>query len=378
MVLVRNIKSFFLGAEHILRISESDDSDYEALTGSTETESEGMDEPPSLEEVTEVIDKKHNKAPYPDAIPSELLKNGGKETSKFSALVENTVGDYQNGFRKRRFTTEQIFNIRQIMEKTNEFGINSHHLFIDFKSAYDNIMAALKEFKIPDKLLRLKSLTLNETKIMIRSSTYSQSPEWTEEEIIAFQTLQFEAEAEYKKKSLYQVTPEERGSGKMQLNIYGPEWIEDQLLALQISQCEAEAECRQKFLNQVTLEERGFPKEAKAEYKKKKFLYQVTPEERGSGKSRSFIPVISAEWKAKRLAELKREENIKKWSVPITSNKIDKGKEMDFGIRGITVTPKQCITKEKWEQLPKTLIPEISPNWKGKENESTEEVVVNC
>ncbi|GFW43121.1 hypothetical protein TNCV_1475161 [Trichonephila clavipes] len=73
---------------------------------------------------------------------------------------------------------------------------------------------------------------------------------------------------------------------------------------------------------------------------------------------RSYIPVLSPEWKETRLKEVK--------------------KEMDFGIRDITVTPKQCITKEKWESLRRTLILEISPNWNGKENESTEEVVVNC
>jgi len=40
------------------------------------------------------------------------------------------------------FTEEQIHNksdiqLRQILEKTKEFGIETHHLFIDFKSAYD-------------------------------------------------------------------------------------------------------------------------------------------------------------------------------------------------------------------------------------------------
>ncbi|GFU41117.1 putative endonuclease-reverse transcriptase [Trichonephila clavipes] len=98
-------------------------------------------------------------------------RNGIDETK--IALVKNTVGDYQNGFRKGRSTTEQIFSIRQVLQKTREFGIDTHHLFIDFKTAYDSInrkalIAAMKEFQFPDKLLRLISLTFSETKIVVK------------------------------------------------------------------------------------------------------------------------------------------------------------------------------------------------------------------
>ncbi|GFS47374.1 putative endonuclease-reverse transcriptase [Trichonephila clavipes] len=87
--------------------------------------------------------------------------------------MENTVGDYQNGFQNGISTTEQIFNIRQIWEKTKEFGIDTHYLFIDFKTAYDSInrkvlIAAMKEFKISDKLLGQLGLALSETKIVVK------------------------------------------------------------------------------------------------------------------------------------------------------------------------------------------------------------------
>ncbi|GFW80915.1 putative endonuclease-reverse transcriptase [Trichonephila clavipes] len=44
---------------------------------------------------------------------------------------------------------------------------------IDFKTAYDSInrkalIIVMKEFKIPEKLLRLTSLTLNEAKIIVK------------------------------------------------------------------------------------------------------------------------------------------------------------------------------------------------------------------
>ena len=36
-------------------------------------------------------------------------------------------------------TTDQIFTLLQILQKCRERQFSSHHLFIDFKVAYDNI-----------------------------------------------------------------------------------------------------------------------------------------------------------------------------------------------------------------------------------------------
>ncbi|GFU13089.1 hypothetical protein TNCV_1445171 [Trichonephila clavipes] len=62
-------------------------------------------------------------------------------------------GNYRNRVRKGRPTIQHIFNISRILEKTREFGIDTHPIFIDFKTAYDSIIrkdliAAIKEFKI--------------------------------------------------------------------------------------------------------------------------------------------------------------------------------------------------------------------------------------
>jgi hypothetical protein len=46
---------------------------------------------------------------------------------------------YQAGFQSRESTTDQLFTLPQIMEKSNEFNITTHHLFIDFKVAYYTI-----------------------------------------------------------------------------------------------------------------------------------------------------------------------------------------------------------------------------------------------
>ena len=55
--------------------------------------------------------------------------------SSISPFAENIIENYQCGFRKTKSTTNQIFRLRQILEKAKEFGIETHHLFIDFKSA---------------------------------------------------------------------------------------------------------------------------------------------------------------------------------------------------------------------------------------------------
>jgi len=63
--------------------------------------------------------------------------------------------------------------LRQILEKTKEFGIETHHLFIDFKSAYDTIKRgqlynAMSEFNIPNKLIRLMRMTVENTQSQVR------------------------------------------------------------------------------------------------------------------------------------------------------------------------------------------------------------------
>jgi len=88
-------------------------------------------------------------------------------------FAENTIGNYQSGFQKNRSTTNQIFMLRQISEKTKEFGIEKHHLFIDFKSTYDTIKTdqlynAMSEFSIPKKPIRLTQMTMENTKSQVR------------------------------------------------------------------------------------------------------------------------------------------------------------------------------------------------------------------
>lgn len=190
-------------------------------------------EPPSLEEVREsILSLKNNKAPGGDNICAEMLKRGGealyaeihkliariwidevipedwnvgiicplyKKGDRFNCanyrgitllsvvykvlstvllnrikpFAEKAIGEYQCGFRSGRSTTDQIFNIRQIMERMWEFGIDIHQLFVDFKQAYDSInrsslWGSMAELGIPSKYIRLVKATMVGSKSCVR------------------------------------------------------------------------------------------------------------------------------------------------------------------------------------------------------------------
>jgi hypothetical protein len=199
-------------------------------------EDEGLElrtQAPTLEEVNgAIVGLKNNKAPGMDGIQAELIKKGGsalsrhihqliadvweKEvmpyewsmgiicpvhkkgdktecsnyrgitllsivykvfskvlTNRMKEYAEEILGDQQCGFRANRSTTDQIFTLRQVLEKCYEFGIDLHHLFIDFKQAYDSVdrkklYETMLEFGIPYKLVRLSAMTLANSRSCIR------------------------------------------------------------------------------------------------------------------------------------------------------------------------------------------------------------------
>ena len=51
--------------------------------------------------------------------------------------VNHELPDVQAGFRKGRGTTDQIANIRWIIEKAREFQKNIYSRFIDYAKAFD-------------------------------------------------------------------------------------------------------------------------------------------------------------------------------------------------------------------------------------------------
>jgi hypothetical protein len=93
--------------------------------------------------------------------------------ARLTPYVNEITGHLQCVFRRNRSTTDQIFYIRQILEKKLEYNGTVHQLFIDFKKAYDTIKRdvldnILLEFGIPKKLVRLSKMCLNETYSKVR------------------------------------------------------------------------------------------------------------------------------------------------------------------------------------------------------------------
>ena len=85
--------------------------------------------------------------------------------SRLTPYAKEIIGDHQCGFRRNRSTIDHIFFIRQILEKKWEYNEEVHHLFIDFKKAYDSVRREvlykiLIEFGIPKKLVRLIKMSL--------------------------------------------------------------------------------------------------------------------------------------------------------------------------------------------------------------------------
>jgi hypothetical protein len=86
----------------------------------------------------------------------------------YNPLLDNTeqiLGENQCEFHPRKSTINLIFTLSQIIEKTVEFQIGIHHLFIDFKAAYDSInhkrlYSAMEEFGIPRKLIKPVQMTM--------------------------------------------------------------------------------------------------------------------------------------------------------------------------------------------------------------------------
>jgi sorting nexin-29 len=82
---------------------------------------------------------------------------------RLEIYLESMIGEYQAGFRRGRSTTDQLFAVKQLLEKFWE-----HQIFVDFKQAYDSIKreklcAAMQEMGIPNKLIRLVRSTMAET-----------------------------------------------------------------------------------------------------------------------------------------------------------------------------------------------------------------------
>lgn len=58
--------------------------------------------------------------------------------SRLEPHAKAFLSEYQAGFTRQRSTPDQLFNIRQIVQKSCEMNVETHHFFIDFKAEQIN------------------------------------------------------------------------------------------------------------------------------------------------------------------------------------------------------------------------------------------------
>jgi len=76
---------------------------------------------------------------------------------------------------------DNIFIMRQILEKCYEYNIEMHVLFIDFKQAFDSvdtqkIIQILQELRIPNKLVRLIKMAIENTEASVKIENLTSKP----------------------------------------------------------------------------------------------------------------------------------------------------------------------------------------------------------
>jgi sorting nexin-29 len=87
---------------------------------------------------------------------------------------ENMIGEYQAGFRRGRSVTDQLFTVKQLLEKFWEHLIDLYQIFVDFKQIYDSTkreklryILQMQETGIPNKLIRPATSTMTETRAQV-------------------------------------------------------------------------------------------------------------------------------------------------------------------------------------------------------------------
>ena len=79
--------------------------------------------------------------------------------NRLKPLAEEIIAEEQAGFRSKRSTTEQIFNLRVLCEKYSQHQQDIYHVFIDFKKAFDRVWhdalwATMRKYNMGQRLIQ--------------------------------------------------------------------------------------------------------------------------------------------------------------------------------------------------------------------------------
>ena len=93
---------------------------------------------------------------------------------RIQGAVDSVLRQQQAGFRKGRSCSEQIFILRQIVEKCVEGNVNVLVNFVDFKKAFDSVQRPvvwniLAQYGIPEKIINIIKGMYAESRCAVRT-----------------------------------------------------------------------------------------------------------------------------------------------------------------------------------------------------------------
>jgi hypothetical protein len=135
--------------------------------------------------------------------------------------------NHQGWLRRKRSTADQIFCIRQILEKIWEFNWTVHQLFVDFKKAYDSVRrevlySILVEFVVPMKQVTLTKMCLNETYNKVRIGKYLSDNFYIQmsKQVDALWPLIFNFALQYATRMVQEIQVRRKSNGTHELQVY--------------------------------------------------------------------------------------------------------------------------------------------------------------
>ena len=97
---------------------------------------------------------------------------------RLQSILKPQQMEAQCGFRQRRSTLDQIWVVRQVIEKATEYRTPVHLCFVDLTKAYDSVdrtelVAALRSYGVPHQLVGIIQEFHTDTRCHVRTHTHT-------------------------------------------------------------------------------------------------------------------------------------------------------------------------------------------------------------